>query len=127
MQRLGSLEAVVMQRLWDAPGPMTVREVMVDLQSERSIAYTTAMTVLDHLAKKGMLVRTKQGRAFSYSPAHSREDRVAELMGQALAESANRDVALLRFVENMSSDEAAQLRKLLEETEARGGPDRAAP
>ncbi|ROR91828.1 BlaI/MecI/CopY family transcriptional regulator [Nocardioides aurantiacus] len=127
MQRLGSLEAVVMQRLWDAPGPMTVREVMTELQAERSIAYTTAMTVLDHLTKKGMVVRTKQGRAFSYSPTRSREDRVAELMGQALAESANRDVALMRFVENMSTDEAAQLRKLLAETEAPGRPDRSAP
>lgn len=112
-----------MQRLWDASGPMTVRQVMVDLQADRQIAYTTAMTVLDHLAQKGMVTRTKLGRAYSYSPTHTREDRVAELMGQALAESTNKDAALLRFVENMSSDEAAQLRRLLDSTEATDARD----
>ena len=52
--RLGDLERVVMERLWDA-GPTdgaTVREVHEALEKDREIAYTTVMTVLDRLAKK---------------------------------------------------------------------------
>lgn len=55
MRALGQLEAVVMERLWSYGRPVPVREVLVDLQRERSIAYTTVMTVMDNLHRKALL------------------------------------------------------------------------
>lgn len=115
MRQLGSLEAEVMQRLWDADRPMAVRDVLDELRRDRDIAYTTVMTVLDNLHRKDLVVRTKRGRAYVYTPAQSREERTAELMGEALTGGGDRGVALLRFVEQMSPGEVAELRQLLGE------------
>lgn len=115
MRQLGSLEAEVMQRLWDANRPMAVRDVLDELQRYRDIAYTTVMTVLDNLHHKDLVVRSKQGRAYVYSPAQTREERTADLMGEALTSGGDRGVALLRFVEQMSPGEVAELRQLLGE------------
>lgn len=115
MRPLGSLEAEVMQRLWDASAPMAVRDVLGELQRDRDIAYTTVMTVLDNLHRKDLVVRNKHGRAYVYSPAQTREERTAELMGEALTGGGDRGVALLRFVEQMTPDEVAELRQLLGE------------
>jgi predicted transcriptional regulator len=67
---LGSLEREVMDVLWRG-GDYTVREVQARLP--RSVAYTTAMTTLDRLFKKGLVSRTRSGRAFIYTRAQSRE------------------------------------------------------
>ena len=116
MQHLGSLETEVMQRLWGAGRPMAVRDVLEEL--DRELAYTTAMTVLDNLHRKGLVTRMKRGRAYLYTPTKSREERTADLMGEVLAGAGDRGTALLRFVEQMSSDELAELRELLAENEA---------
>ena len=116
MQHLGTLETEVMQRLWSAGRPMAVREVLDELG--RELAYTTAMTVLDNLHRKGLVGRTKRGRAYVYTPTKSREERTAELMGEVLADAGDRGTALLRFVEQMSSEEVAELRELLAESAA---------
>lgn len=113
MRQLGSLETEVMQRLWNSSKPMAVRDVLGELQRDRDIAYTTVMTVLDNLHRKGLVLRTKQGRAYSYFPTQTREERTAELMGEALTRGGDRGVALLRFVEQMSPSEVAELRQLL--------------
>ena len=104
-----------MQRLWDAKKPMAVRDVLGELQRSRDIAYTTVMTVLDNLHHKDLVVRSKQGRAYVYSPAQTREERTADLMGEALTSGGDRGVALMRFVEQMSPGEVAELRQLLGE------------
>ncbi|NEE08898.1 BlaI/MecI/CopY family transcriptional regulator, partial [Streptomyces sp. SID7499] len=52
-RQLGDLEDAVMTRVWQWNRPVTVREVLEDLQQERSIAYTTVMTVMDNLHQKG--------------------------------------------------------------------------
>ena len=57
MRQMGQLEAAVMHRLWDWDRPASVREVVDDLQRERKIAYTTVMTVLDNLHRKGLVHR----------------------------------------------------------------------
>jgi len=67
---LGSLERRVMDVMW-AGDHMLVREVQGRL--ERPVAYTTVMTTLDRLFKKGFVGRTRQGRAFSYIAAQTRE------------------------------------------------------
>jgi predicted transcriptional regulator len=68
---LGRLEMQVMEILWER-GESNVREVARRLG--RPLAYTTVMTTLDRLFKKGLLQRHKSDRAFFYSPRFSRQD-----------------------------------------------------
>ena len=113
LARLGQLESVIMDRLWRWDRPVSVRDVLEDLQHERSIAYTTVMTVLDNLHRKGMVLREKAGRAYVYKPTRSSAMYTAELMEQALSTTADRGTALLRFVEQMSGSELDELRQAL--------------
>lgn len=119
MPQLGQLEAVVMERLWAWDRPVAVREVLEDLQQERPLAYTTVMTVLDNLHRKGMVLREKNGRAYFYRPARSRDTHTAELMEMMLATTANRGGALLRFVQQMTDEELAELRQALDVVETK--------
>lgn len=121
MRQLGQLEAVVMARLWSADRPVSVREVVEDLRQEREIAYTTVLTVLDNLRRKEMVTREKQGRAYHYRSRLTREEHTAALMEEVLAGSADRQVTLLRFVEQMSPQEVARLREVLDATADRPG------
>ena len=73
MNSLGELERRVMDRLWATPGPQSVRDVHLALSAERDLAYTTVMTVLDRLAKKALVRRTRDGRAYLYEPAQGRD------------------------------------------------------
>ena len=59
MKPLGELEAVVMERLWTTSAPVTVRDVQDELAPARPLAYTTVMTVMDHLFSKGYVTREK--------------------------------------------------------------------
>jgi predicted transcriptional regulator len=110
---LGELEAVVMGRLWSADGPLSVRVVYEELREQRRIAYTTVMTVMDNLHRKGWLRRELAGRAYLYEPVRSREVHSADVMGEALADSTDRAVTLMHFVEQMSPQEAQLLRDAL--------------
>lgn len=67
---LGSLERQVMDVMW-AGDDHVVRDVQARLA--RSVAYTTVMTTLDRLYKKGFVGRTREGRAFRYRAAQTRE------------------------------------------------------
>ena len=66
--RLGDLERVVMEHLWESvaehPEGVTVREVHTLFEGEREIAYTTVMTVLDRLAKKELVTRVRVVKDF---------------------------------------------------------------
>jgi predicted transcriptional regulator len=71
------------------------------------------MTVLDRLAKKGFARRERDGRAWRYRPAATRESYVAELMLTALAQTGDRDAALARFAQSVSGSEAEVLLEAL--------------
>ncbi len=113
MRGFGDLEAVVMDRLWMANTPATVREVLEDLRAERAIAYTTVMTVMDNLHRKGWLTRELDGRAYRYSPSDSREKYSAALMREALADSRDSDATLVHFLEGMTEEDSEALRRAL--------------
>jgi predicted transcriptional regulator len=66
----GHLEREVMEVLW-REGPLSVRDVQAQLS--RAAAYTTVMTTLDRLFKKGFVARVREGRAFVYTAAYTRE------------------------------------------------------
>ncbi|MEU7998292.1 BlaI/MecI/CopY family transcriptional regulator [Micromonospora sp. NPDC049060] len=116
MTRLGDLERAVMDVLWDSvPGTsdgITVREV-ADALDGRELAYTTVMTVLDRLAGKGMVQREREGRAWRYRAAASREAYIAQLMLDALDLGGSRDAALVRFARSVTGTEAEVLRAAL--------------
>jgi predicted transcriptional regulator len=79
---LGPLELELMQILWSR-GESNVREVVFRLN--RSLAYTTVMTTLDRLYKKGFLERRMPDRAFVYSPRFSREEWERQLAESLVA------------------------------------------
>lgn len=84
MPILGDLEHAVMDVLWARPAPTPVRDVHEELARGREIAYTTVMTVLDRLAKKGVVARELDGRAWLYRPARSRLDLYVATITDAL-------------------------------------------
>ena len=112
MGRLGELERAVMEALWARDSPASVRAVHEALAG-RGLAYTTVMTVLSRLADKGFAHRERDGRAWLYTAAASRDQYVAELMLDALGETGDRDGALTHFARAVSAKEADVLRKAL--------------
>ena len=81
----GELEATVMGILWSRPEPLSVRDVHEVLSADRELAYTTVMTVLDRLAKKGLATLRLVGRAWLYHPARSRTEEVSSALIDELA------------------------------------------
>ena len=90
-QVLGQLELRLMDILWTASEPLSVRDVLARLGKAR-LAYTTVMTTLDRLYKKDLLHREKQGNAFVYQAAldHDEYQRrvVAAAVGPLLEQGA---------------------------------------
>lgn len=77
----GTLELRVLDALWARGEACTVR----DLEPEfAGVAYTTLMTTLDRLHRKGVLAREKAGRAFSYQPKLTRDALLSSVAGEAL-------------------------------------------
>ncbi|PJM95755.1 transcriptional regulator [Streptomyces sp. CB01373] len=107
---LGELEDAVMTRVWKWNRPVTVREVLEDLQRERSIAYTTVMTVLDNLHHKGWVRREAEGRAYRYEAVSTRAAYAAALMNDAWSQSDNAAAALVAFFGMMSDEQRQALR-----------------
>jgi predicted transcriptional regulator len=78
----GHLELRIMEILWKQ-GESNVREVAEQL--DRPLAYTTVMTTLDRLFKKGLLTRRKSERAFLYAPVLSRQEWQRKQAGEWVA------------------------------------------
>lgn len=108
---LGRLESDLMHILWSRGGS-NVRDVVQQL--DRPLAYTTVMTTLDRLYKKGLLDRYRQDRAFVYSPRLSQQDwerRQAEsIAARFLAGApASRDLLLSSFLDVVGENDAVLL------------------
>lgn len=114
MLGLGELELKVMDVLWAADEQLRVRDVLDRLSAERAFAYTTIMTVLDHLHGKGWVRRTQIGRAYSYWPAHTREEAGASVLREVLDSSGDAESVLLHFAASVSDRESELLRRALE-------------
>ncbi len=100
---LGALELEVMNSVWRRR-KATVRQVLSDLQhGRRRLAYTTVMTTMTRLMAKGLLFRSKQGRAFLYRPAHSKKAQTSALASE-VAHAFLRDfgqVAVAQFAKEL--------------------------
>lgn len=112
---LGDLEAEVMEVAWSR-GRVTVRDVHQHLLARRPLAYTTVMTTMTRLARKGLLQREPENNYYVYRPALSREefvDRVARTVLDALLEEFARPV-FSHLVERLGTEDEAKLRELEE-------------
>jgi predicted transcriptional regulator len=110
---MGELEGRVLDVLWDRDDWMTPGEVHQVLDRKRNLAYTTVMTILVRLWRKGLLEREREGKAFAYRPVQSREERAASRMADVLKAGGDRSVALSHFVDSMTATERAKLRQML--------------
>lgn len=125
--RLGDLERAVMEHLWASteahPAGLTVRDVHDAIGVRRGLAYTTLMTVLDRMAKKQLVTRERDGRAWRYLPASTRDELTSEALHHTLGELAGsqRRSALLRFLDQSTPEELDELRAALADLEQREG------
>ncbi len=116
---LGELEAEVMDRMWSAARPMTVREVLTEVNTTRDLAYTTVMTVMNNLHKKEWLRREMVARAWVYSPVATLEQYSARLMESALNASSDSGATLVHFVQAMHPDEIEALQAALRQAKVK--------
>jgi predicted transcriptional regulator len=80
---LGPLETRLLELLWAQRHPATVRHIRRALPE---LAYTTIMTTLDRLYRKGLLLRDKDGRAFTYAARYTRAELVSEVISGHVAD-----------------------------------------
>jgi predicted transcriptional regulator len=120
LEQLGTLESELMEQIWGL-GEVSVRDVHAVLAPR--FAYTTIMTTLDRLFKKGLLQRRKIRKAFLYSPSlemHEYKRRIAEhLLGVALEQTASEQVLLSCFVNYVSQSDVRLLDQLDELIESK--------
>jgi len=125
---LGDLEADVMEVIWTR-GTATVHDVHRQLDAaDRELAYTTVMTVMSRLADKGLLEKRKDGVAYVYVPAVSKEEFTRSTVGTVLSELLDDFTApaMSQFVDLVGEqDDAAieALAKAIEQKRRRVDPD----
>jgi len=115
---LGKLERQVLEEIWRRGAAVSVREMRAAF--DERLAYTTLMTTLDRLYKKGLLERRKDGRAFLYSPRCTREelergiaaDVIDFLLGRARDGEAAGEPVLACIVDMVSEHDYALLDEL---------------
>lgn len=134
--QLGPFEQQLLQEVW-SHGSATVRELLEDGKIHQ--AYTTVMTTVDRLYKKGLLDRVAEGRAFRYTPRHSPEElqriTALESIQQLLGSGDASSLPLSYLVEALSAQDAQLLdelqllverkRRELQSRETRGGESKA--
>lgn len=108
-----------MDVLWSATEPLRVRAVLARLETERPLAYTTVMTVLDNLHGKGYVRRKRVGRAYEYTAAESREEVGARLLREVLEASGDTERVLLHFARSATEEESDILRRALRKGSSR--------
>jgi predicted transcriptional regulator len=112
MTRLGQLERKVMDILWDASGHPLSGRAVADRLPDR--AYTTVLTILERLRRKKLVERASDGKVHVFRAVASRESYTASLMLEPLSNAHDRDAVLVRFAQNVSSEEAVVLRRALD-------------
>jgi predicted transcriptional regulator len=117
----GPLEVRVLEALWARQAPACVRDLQPQFDG---VAYTTLMTTLDRLFRKGTLSRVKSGRAFYYTPKSSQQELMSELAGSTFATLLPGDAAAVRpilsmFVDTVGDRDQALLDELEQLVKAR--------
>ena len=102
-----------MDQLWSRAEVSTVRDIFDDLAAGRSIAYTTVLSTMDNLHRKGWLARERVGKAYHYRPTLTREQHSARLMREAFESGGDSDLVLTHFLDQMDDHESAQVQATL--------------
>lgn len=110
---MGALEAEVLGFLWDQHRAVTPGEVAEAIGG--GLAYTTIMTILARLWKKGLAERERAGRAYAYTAVLSEADLAAKKMHDTLGRTTDQAAVLSRFVSGLSRQDIRKLRRLLDE------------
>ncbi len=108
----GTLELRVLDAVWRHGGEVAVRDLTEEFSG---LAYTTLMTTMDRLHRKGVLERRKIGRAFAYRAVSSREEMESGVVARALQpllRGANAEPILSFFVEEVSRQDDRLLDEL---------------
>jgi len=112
---LHELEALVMDELW-RQAPVTVRDVMdvLNQSAEKPRAYTTYMTILARLHRKGLLDRWRKGKTDLYAPRLSREQYAEARAGGEIAALVQQygDVALAHFARHIATLDPERQKRL---------------
>jgi predicted transcriptional regulator len=120
LKQLGSLESELMERVWNR-GEFRVRDLHMEFIPR--LAYTTVMTTLDRLYKKGLLTRRKVGKAFHYAAAFTEKEYqgmvTQHLFGMVLTDGSNNNAVLSHFVDAVSEADREMLGKLDELVKAK--------
>ncbi|MHA3021621.1 BlaI/MecI/CopY family transcriptional regulator [Mycobacterium sp. BMJ-28] len=107
-----------MDVVWRSADAMRVRDVLDAFDEDRRPAYTTVMTVMDNLYRKGWLSRELRGRAYCYLATRSRVQAATDAVRDLLADSGDPTAALLHFARGATEAESQALTRGLRE---RGG------
>lgn len=122
----GALELRILEALWRRAEAASVRDLQTDFPSA---AYTTLMTTLDRLHRKGVLDRLKEGRAFLYRPRYSRGELESGAAAHALGTllGGEPQPILSFFVDEVSRHDERlldELARLIDEKRRQHDPDR---
>ncbi|UMZ74579.1 BlaI/MecI/CopY family transcriptional regulator [Natranaerofaba carboxydovora] len=112
---LGDLEAEILEKVWEKE-PVTVRTIYEDISVNKKIAYTTVMTVMTRLAKKGLLKQQKEGNAYIYTSIWKKDELLSYVVGKVMDGLFEdfEDVAVSKFIEKYKDEDEHKLKKLEE-------------
>jgi predicted transcriptional regulator len=112
----GELQAQIMNALWRL-GEGTVPDVRAALPARYRSAYTTVQTVLNRLAERGLLTRTRSGKQIIYTPRVSEADYVSRSIETTLAGASTeaRQAVLASLVGRLDKSELSELQELAKE------------
>jgi BlaI family penicillinase repressor len=114
------LELEILKVLWEH-GPMRVREVRDALAEVRGLAYTSVMTVMNIMTRKGFLTRAKSGNSYVYRASIRRAATSKKMLGDLVDRvfEGSASAAMLHLLETSDLDDAerAQIRALIEARE----------
>lgn len=110
---MGSLESAVLEVMWSAEQPLKPGHVLERLAIDPPVTYSTVLTILRRLWKKGLVSRERDGKAYRYTPVRTREEEIGLAMATTFSAASDAALALGHFVSQLSAAETIALQKLL--------------
>jgi predicted transcriptional regulator len=109
---LGELELAVLEHVWQA-GEVTAKDAHAELGVSRGISFNTVQSTLERLARKALLDRSKRGHAYRYTARISREELIADLVGDVVGrlqgDAATSIMAFLDSVDDLDEEALGRL------------------
>jgi BlaI family transcriptional regulator, penicillinase repressor len=118
------VELQVLKVLW-RDGPCSVRDVQARMSDGKSRAYTTVLTTMQVMEKKGMLSHTRRGLAYIYSPAVSERKVTGNILRDLLRNVFSSPTAVMQNLlseGNISDEEAREIQTMIESHIEQGKP-----